>query len=131
MAVENLQLVLAAGTPVLKREAALLLAELYAEKTKDFDQANRCIRILLESDPWSFTSQAIAGRVMLVQGRYEEAKAHLMKAVAQEPGNVDALLNLAVVFERQGEKNGQSLYLEMAKNIDPDCTLKYEALQRF
>jgi len=131
MAVENLELVLTAGTPALQREAAILLAGLYAERIKDFEKANRCVGILLESDPWSVTAQATAGRVLLVQGRYEEAKAHLMKAVAQEPGNVNALLNLALVFDRQGEKNGQSLYLGMAKDMDPESPVKYQVLQRF
>jgi FimV-like protein len=130
-AVENLELVLTAGTPALQREAAILLAGLYAERIKDFDKANRCVGIVLESDPWGIMSLTTAGRVFLVQGRYEEARAHLMKAVAQEPGNVNALLNLALVFDRQGQKNGQALYLEMAKNMDPESPIKYQVLRDY
>jgi hypothetical protein len=54
-----------------------------------------------------------------------------MKAVAQRPDNVEVLLNLAVFYDRQGDEDHKTLYLNMATEIDPDSRAKYEALKTF
>jgi tetratricopeptide (TPR) repeat protein len=130
-AIENFRVVLSCGIPAFEREAATRLAILYAEKIKDFHEANRYVKVLLESDPSGFNAHATAGRVLLVQGRYEEAKSHLMKAVAQRPDHVEVLLNLAVFYDRQGDADHRALYLDMATQIDPESRTKYEALKKF
>ncbi len=130
-AIENFRVVLSCGIPVFERDAASNLAILYAEKIKDFHEAHRYVKVLLESDPSGFNAHATAGRVLLVQGRHEEAKSHLMKAVAQRPDNVEVLLNLAVFYDRQGDEDHKTLYLDMATEIDPDSKAKYEALKSF
>jgi tetratricopeptide (TPR) repeat protein len=130
-AMENFRVVLSCGIPVFERDAASNLAILYAEKIKDFHEAHRYVQVLLESDPAGFNAHATAGRVLLVQGRHEEAKTHLMKAVAQRPDSVEVLLNLAVLYDRQGDEDHKTLYLDMATEIDPDSRAKYEALKTF
>ena len=130
-AIENFRVVLSCGIPVFERDAASNLAILYAEKIKDFHEAHRYVKVLLESDPSGFNAHATAGRVLLIEGRYEEAKTHLMKAVAQRPDNVEVLVNLAVFYDRQGDEDHKTLYLNMATEIDPDSRAKYEALKTF
>jgi len=130
-AIENFRVVLSCGIPTFAREAASHLAILYADKIKDFHEAHRYVKVLLESDPFGFNTHATAGRVLLVEGRYEEAKSHLMKAVAQRPDNVPVLLNLAIFYDRQGDEDHRSLYLDMATEIDPESKAKYEALKTF
>ena len=130
-AIENFRVVLSCGIPAFEREAATRLAILYAEEIKDFHEANRYVKVLLESDPSGFNAHATAGRVLLVQRRYEEAKSHLMKAVAQRPDHVEVLLNLAVFYDRQGDADHRALYLDMATQIHPESRTKYEALKTF
>jgi tetratricopeptide (TPR) repeat protein len=127
-AIAHLRLVMAHGDRDLERAAANNLALIYADDLNDFNRAHVYLTMLLSLAPEHPTSLATAGRILLLQGRYDEAEHFLQRAREQAPESVDVLIHLAALY-RQFDRTDQSrALLAEARQLDPGCDEPYEQL---
>lgn len=69
------------------------------------------IREVVEKDSSNVYAQIMLGKGSLLSGQYDKAKERFLKVTRLEPGNLDAALLLAEVYERTGDKqNAVSWY---------------------
>ena len=62
------------------------------------------IREVAERDSNNMYAQFMLGRASLISGQYDKAVSRLETVHRHEPGNLDAILLLAEVYERTGDK---------------------------
>lgn len=83
----------------------------------DLDEAARLcqqnIRQVNPSAKWYY----LLGVICDSQGKTEEAKKHLRKAVYLDPGNVDSLIQLALLAERSGDTQTAANYKRRVQKI--------------
>lgn len=70
------------------------------------------IRQVVEKDSTNIYAQMMLVRGSLVSGQYEKAISRLQTVISIKPGNADALLLLAEVYERMGDKKSAVSYYE-------------------
>jgi tetratricopeptide (TPR) repeat protein len=70
------------------------------------------IRQVAEKDSTNVYAQMMLVRGSLVSGQYEKAISRLQTVISIKPGNADALLLLAEVYERMGDKKSAISYYE-------------------
>ncbi|WP_428267842.1 tetratricopeptide repeat protein [Haliangium sp.] len=92
-------------TPLLERGLEIL-------RGGDLTQARDLIERYLERAPHNAEGRAAMGRCLLAQGRVEEARGHLLQAIALDPENPLHHWNLAAVAHRQGRSGGCYLALQ-------------------
>lgn len=70
------------------------------------------IRQVVEKDSTNIYAQMMLVRGSLISGQYEKAISRLQTVITVNPGNADALLLLADVFEKTGDKKKAISYYE-------------------
>jgi chemotaxis protein methyltransferase WspC len=86
-------------------EAPLVLARQLADRGR-LPEAAALATAQLASAPVDAEAHTLLGLVRAAQGRDAEAAEHLRRALAVEPGREEALLHLALVLERGGDRIG-------------------------
>ncbi len=121
-AVEDYRFVLSNGSPVQERAAANNLALLYAERLRNFNMAEFYGTVLVGLAPESFRTLATVGRVGLVTGNLSRAELFLQNAHKQRPEDVEVLLNLSLLAEKQGAPDKAERYRNQAKGLHEEWT---------
>ncbi|PYT77604.1 MAG: hypothetical protein DMG40_23040 [Acidobacteria bacterium] len=94
------------------------------------DQAVAVFRNLLEDHPDHAPSCAKLGSILLRQHQYDEARQDLERAVALDPGSVEAHYQLGLLFRRLGKLNeseeqfAKSRKLEAERRAQSDLRLR-------
>jgi chemotaxis protein methyltransferase WspC len=105
-----------AGPPGSKQTGASLLDEAVAlaDRGRTRDAAERCERFLRETGP-SAPAYFLLGMLRQAEGNGDRAEECLQKAVYLDVGHEDALLALALIAERRGDKIASAGYRRRAE----------------
>ncbi len=116
----DLEVVLSCGVPLLEKAAAHNLALLYA-RTADEPRALFYISMLQTLAPVGYRTDFAAGSVYLSLSRYKEAEKRLLDAYHNQPQSADVILELAVLYQKQGKDALAREYMSDAAQADPAC----------
>ena len=86
---------------------------------EQLDIAERAARKIFELSPGSHRGHAMQGTVEWKRGRVQEAVRHLKRALAGDPGNVEALLVLSNAYLTSGCTREAAPLIERLAELDP------------
>jgi chemotaxis protein methyltransferase WspC len=97
-----------------QKKDGLLLAKQYADEGK-FEEARKlCAELLIEKGP-DDTAYFILGLIAHALDQDEEAEDYLLKTIYLNPSHHEALIHLALLFEKKGEHAYSKLFFNRAK----------------
>lgn len=117
---------LLAGGPELPRLDRGTEAEVYYLKAKalfyqdDLDGALFLLRRALKTGGEQDVYRAFEGQLLFEQGRFEEARRQLERAVGLNPDAAHAVYHLGLVLERLGHEEEAARMFERAHTLDPE-----------
>ena len=97
-----------------------LVAEVRDARPDALDRGQVWLERAVELDPQSTRGHFLLGRVAEEQGRAEDATASYRRAVETDPGCLEALTNLAVLYARLGDEVGTADIVARALAIESD-----------
>lgn len=101
-------------------ETAHLLAGLIAYSVRDFPEATRQFRKMLELNPASVAGHYNLGVAALAQNQYRDARESFLAALRYNPKHKEARQNLAIVTHSRGAQDEAKHHLaEYAKLVEP------------
>ncbi len=128
LAIAAFRQVLAHGDRQQERAAAHNLALIYALDLHDHTRANAYLTMLLALAPESPAALAAAGRIMLLQDRLPEAENFLKRAHRMTPRSTEVMINLAILYDRQGQDELARAMRHKATLQDPHWSARLEGL---
>ena len=96
------------------------------EKLGEAERALEVYQDAIASAPGFFASHQYRGSLLLKQGRLDEARKHLQKAVDLQPNLPDAHLSLARIQFEQGDRSAALATLERAQDHASDPSADFE-----
>ena len=114
-----------ARSPTGERNIAAVLFE-----QKRYEQAAVIYTRLVEESPEDASLRTSLAGALGALGRYDDALAHLARAVSIEPLNVEAYHNRSVILERQGDVKGALDEYRKAVRYNPQYEPSRNALAR-
>lgn len=88
------------------------------------------IRTIAEKDPNNMFAQLILGLGGIKSGQYDKAAERLLLVVDKQPDNLEAAINLAEAFDRQGDKANAVKWYTYVKNKIPNEEVQKELGER-
>ena len=104
---------------------ALRLLALIAEDTFNFDGADAAVAAIRKVDRDSVTADLLEARNLLRQRRPKEAQVTVLRVLAKQPNNLEALGLHAAVFALQLKEEQADAVLAKVERIDPDNATAY------
>jgi len=86
--------------------------------TGRLDEASRLVRAHLEHEPTSAEAHLLQGVLLVAERREDEARAALERAVYLDPSCEEALVHLAAIAERAGDRPGAARFRARAARIE-------------
>ena len=86
---------------------------------KNFDEAQKELAVVLESNPDYAPAQFSLGRLGLKTGDHESARNHLLRAIALRPTFAEAHYNLGILLFLEGDKKAALRHFYWASKIRP------------
>ncbi|MBS1564582.1 MAG: hypothetical protein JST39_09340, partial [Bacteroidetes bacterium] len=86
-----------------------------ADSPQEMMQGIQQILAVAKKDSTNMYAQLMLGIGGVVSGQLDKAEERLMKVVTKEPDNLEAILMLAEVNERKGNKQGAVRWYEAAR----------------
>lgn len=119
----------AIGEIVSTAQADANLAAIHFENGR-YREAARIYKRLVDDAPRDAALRASLAGALGALGRYDAALAELDQAIAQEPLNIEAYHNRAVIHERRGQADRAVADYETALRYNPQYAPSLQALQR-
>jgi len=94
------------------------------------ESATRAFSLAVELAPGLIEARADLARVLLMQGRVEEAIPHLESAARDAPDDAAVLVDLALVREHLGERERALGLFRRALELDPASTPARDGARR-
>jgi Flp pilus assembly protein TadD len=96
------------------------------------DNANALteLRVYLETNQDDANAHELAGRLLALTGKFEEALPHFRRATDLEPGNADLLTNLGSALASAGDLAGAVAVFERVLKVDPSNAVARDNLAR-
>ena len=104
---------------------ALRLLALIAEDTFNFDGADRAVAAIRKVDRDSATADLLEARNLLRQRRPKDAEVPVLRVLAKQPDNLEALGLHAAVFALQLKEQQADAVLAKVEKVDPDNATAY------
>jgi Tfp pilus assembly protein PilF len=82
------------------------------------------VRQVAERDSTNIFAQLILGHGSLISGQYDRAIDRFEKVLALQPGNLEAILRMAEVFERKGDMTNAIKWYSKALTLAPNPNMK-------
>lgn|GEM_PF-6016368 len=95
-----------------------IFGDIMVEK-KDFVKAGEEYGLALKNNPKNVAALSGSGRLMALQGKDAEALEYLNKAVALDPGDLETLYILGMVYKKAGKTSEAVATFRKALRIDP------------
>ncbi|MBD3233578.1 MAG: tetratricopeptide repeat protein [candidate division Zixibacteria bacterium] len=87
---------------------------------KEYEAALNIAKSAKERFPEKPQIQSVYGILLFATGEYQESKSILERLVADYPDSADAISNLAVVYEKEGDFETARNYFSKALELDPN-----------
>lgn len=94
------------------------------------EQAKNYYLQALELDPWFSVANEKLGYIYMLQGNPQEAKKYLDRLLTVSEQSMFALVNLAKIYETEGDKQTAYEYYSKASAVDPNNQDVKEGLKR-
>jgi len=75
------------------------------------------IREVAERDPHNMYAQMMLGIGGVMTGQFDKAIDRFKKVIDHQPGNLEAILNLAEAYEQKGDKGSAIQWYERSKQL--------------